>query len=89
MPDTATNAGMLELENALGRIERPGGCYEAYRRIGRDLREFVFHISDRDQFLSELNQQLAGHPQYPIEIKFFEDPLWSDVQELIDDLGLS
>ena len=89
MPDDVTNAQMLKLEGALGQIERPGACREAYRRIGRNLREFAFYVSNRDQFLGELNEHLARHPQYPIEIKFFEDPLWSDFEELVHDLGLA
>jgi hypothetical protein len=89
MPDGAIEAQMQDLEGAITQIERPGVCHEAYRRIGRDLREFVFYISDRDQFLEELNERLARHPRYPIEIKFFEDPLWSDFKQLIDDLSLA
>lgn len=89
MPDDETNAEMLGLEDVLAEIERPGVCHEAYRRIGCGLREFVFYISDRDQFLGELNERLVRHPQYPIEVKFFDDPVWSDFQKLIVDLGLN
>ena|ERR1700761_6977638 len=88
MPDDETNGQMLQLENALGLIERPGFCHEAYRRIGEGLREFVFHVADRDQFLRALNERLETHPRYPIEIKFFSDPAWSDLRQLIEDLGL-
>jgi hypothetical protein len=70
-----------------GRIEHQGFCVEAYRRVGAGLREYVFYIADRDRFLEELNTQVADHPRYPIEIKFYEDETWSDLQGLINDFS--
>jgi hypothetical protein len=85
MPHTEENQLMLMLEAALVKIERPQFCFEAYRRIGAGLREFVYYIADRDKFLEEFNDHVAGNPHYPIEIKFYEDDTWSDLQDLIDD----
>ncbi len=87
MPDSEGNAEMQRLDGVLGQIERPSFCFEAYRRVGSGLREFVFYIADRDQFLVELNAHLASHPRYPLEIKFYEDESWSDFRRLIDDLS--
>lgn len=87
MPDTASNEGMMALEDVLGEIERPGFCFEAYRRIGDGLREFVFYIANQAEFMTELNDRLKKHPKYPIEITFYRDDDWSDFQSLIDDLG--
>jgi len=89
MPDSKDNAGMQRLEVVLGEIARPAFCFEAYRRVGHGLREFVFYVADRDQFLAELNEHLASHPRYPLDIKFYEDESWSDFQRLIDDLSES
>jgi len=80
---------MQRLEVVLGEIARPAFCFEAYRRVGHGLREFVFYVADRDQFLAELNEHLASHPRYPLDIKFYEDESWSDFQRLIDDLSES
>jgi hypothetical protein len=88
MPQTEENQGMLMLEVALGRIERPDFCVEAYRRIGAGIREFVYYIVDSDKFLEEFNVYVAGDPRYPIEIKFYKDETWSDLQDLIDDFKL-
>ena len=88
MPSEEVNQGMLGLADTLGKIERPAFCHEAYRRVGCGLREFVFYVSDRNQFMLELNDLLAEHPRYPIEIKFFEDPEWSELKQLIGDLKL-
>ena len=87
MPETEENQRMLMLEDALGRVERQGFCVEAYRRVGAGLREYVFYIANRDRFLEEFNTQVADHPTYPIEIKFYEDETWSDLQRLINDFS--
>ena len=87
MPRPEENQRMLELEIALDKIERPEFCVEAYRRIGAGLREFVYYIADSDRFLAEFNDYAVGVPRYPIEIKFYEDETWSELQELIDDFS--
>jgi len=87
MPDEDENRGMLAIDDALGTIERPKYCSEAYRRVGNDLREFVLYISDQEQFLTSLNRALADHPHFPIEIKFYEDKDWSALRQLIDDFS--
>lgn len=87
MPNTDDNQLMLMLEAALVKIERPDFCVEAYRRIGAALREFVYYIRCREQFLDEFNAHVADNPRYPIEIKFYKDENWSELQELIADLG--
>lgn len=88
MPQTEENQRMLGLEAALRKIERPDFCVEAYRRIGAGIREFVYYIADRESFLEEFNDCVAGDSRYPIEIKFYKDESWSDLQGLIDDFKL-
>lgn len=87
MPDTATNDQMLALDAVLSAMERPETCAEAYRRIGKNLREFVLYVSAQETFLAELNERLASQPTYPIEITLYPDEEWSDLKILIDDLG--
>jgi hypothetical protein len=89
MPQEDVSSQMLKFEDALTTLERPNFCFEAYRRIGNHLREFVLYIADRDNFMAAFNEQLAEHPRYPIDIKFYEDESWSELRELIDDLGPS
>jgi len=78
---------MLHLEAALGELERQDVCIEAYRRVGCGLREFVFYVADQESFLTAFNGHVSDHPRYPIEIKFYKDETWSELQELINDLG--
>jgi hypothetical protein len=87
MPNEETNREMLKLDLALETLEISKSCSEAYRRIGFDLREFVFYVSNRDDFLASLNRALANHSVYPIGIKFYEDANWSELQTLIDDFS--
>ena len=84
MPSNEENQRMLTLEAALEKVERPNFCYEAYRRIGAGVREFVYYVADRDTFLEEFNKY-ATDPRYPICIKYYKDEAWSDLQDLIDD----
>jgi hypothetical protein len=87
MPDPEVNERMKNLDTALGDMEAPGFCWEAYRRIGNGLREFVLYASSCDAYMSQLNRKLDGHPRYPIEIKFYDDEDWSEFRQLVDDLG--
>ena len=89
MPPVEVNESMLRLEDVLSKIERHDFCVEAYRRVGDGLREFVFYIANREQFLAELNDPIASHERYPIDIKFYMDESWSELQELINDLGVA
>jgi hypothetical protein len=87
MPDVSTNEAMLALDEALGTIEKANFCGEAYRRVGYNLREFVFYVAERESFMGALNEVLADQPRYPLEIKFYEDGDWSDFRKLIEDFS--
>lgn len=84
MPANEENARMLTLEATLEKIEQFGFCYEAYRRIGAGVREYVYYVADRDKFLQALNQGAAQYLRYPITITFYQDEARSDLKDLID-----
>lgn len=85
MPNSDTNQQMLAFEQEIGILERPGFCVEAYRRIGNGLREFVYYVSDFNQYIHEFNQCLRNHPTYPIDIKFYNDSEWLEFRRLLED----
>ena len=87
MPAEAEREGMINLEQAIDGIEADGAARHAYSRTGNDLKELVYYIHDQDQFMASFNQVLANHPRYPIEIEFYEDPDWEDLQELLEDFA--
>ena len=41
------------------------------------------YIGNREQFLASLNLVLRSHPRYPIEISFYEDPQWRELEQFI------
>jgi hypothetical protein len=85
MPTAEENQHMMMLDAALGKVERPEFCVEGYRRIGAGVREFVFYIADRDDFLEEFNECVAQDRRYPITIEFYQDEEWSELRDMIDD----
>lgn len=85
MPGQEAYQHMRMLEATLQKIESPDFCFEAYRRIGDGLREFVFYIADREKFMQEFNRHAADDPRYPISIAFYNDATWSDLHNLIEE----
>ena len=82
MPPESTNKQMIALEDAIDEIEKAELCRHAYSRTGNGLKELVYYIPDRDQFMAAFNHALTEHPRYPLEIKFYEDKDWEDFQNL-------
>lgn len=87
MPENFDNQGMMNLEEAIDDIESNKFCTHAYSRTGNNLKELVYYIHDQEQFMTAFNKALAKHPEYPIEIKFYKDPEWSDFQKLLKDFS--
>lgn len=85
MPAEDLQELMRNLELALYPLEESEFSVSAYRRTGNDLKEFVYYVEDQSHFLAQLNELLAAHPRYPLEIKFYEDPTWSDFEKLTAD----
>jgi hypothetical protein len=44
---------------------------------GNSRKEWIFYTNDISAWLDRLNQLLAGHHAYPIEIQTDTDPAWS------------
>lgn len=82
MPPDVFNKQMIALEDAINSLEKAGSCRHAYSRTGNSLKELVYYISDRDQFIDAFNKALSDHPRYPIEINFYEDQAWQDFQTI-------
>lgn len=86
MPLTEINEKMIVLEEAIEKAMDKSKQYQhAYSRTGNNLKEFVYYSSSKDQFMTLLNETLATHERYPIEINFYEDPEWSEFKKLIED----
>jgi hypothetical protein len=85
MPPEAVNERMMALEEIIStQLERDGMLLQTYSRTGNNLKAFYYYINDRDSFLEAFNAALEGHDRYPIEITFYEDPQWQDLQEVLE-----
>ena len=90
MPPKEVNESMIKLEDGLETIKDRENLYlDVYSATGNNLKEFVFYIADREQFMANFNQALNGHPVYPIEINFYEDKEWSELEKLQSDFGIT
>jgi len=86
MPENSVNEKMMQLEDALEEgIENLGISTHVYSRTGNNLKEFVYHIRNDEEFIEALNSTLSSHKRYPIEITFYEDKEWKDFKELLSD----
>jgi len=88
MPPKEINNSMIKLEDALEKIDGDGQIYEmAYTATGNNLKEFVYYISNQEEFMENFNNALSGHPRYPLAINFYEDSNWSDLSKLLEDFS--
>lgn len=88
-PDETTQAAIYRLDAGLVPLEDAQIGYRAYARTGNGLREWVYYTADHDHFIAALNDALADHEAYPIEIKFYDDPGWSEFRQLLVDFGFA
>lgn len=90
MPPKQVNDSMIKLEDDLETIEgRESLYYDVYSATGNNLKEFVFYIADREEFMGNFNKALSGHPVYSIDINFYEDKEWSDLVKLQTDFRVT
>jgi hypothetical protein len=84
-PTEEVKAQIYKLEEELNKLADQEVSFRAYARTGNGLREFVYYTVDQPMFLHFLNQALAEHPKYPLDIVFYQDPEWSDYKNLMAD----
>src|SRR5262245_9411182 len=84
-PDSEVNQQQLAFEAALDDLSGMNGFSELVQvSTGMGKKEWLYYTSDRERFMHELNELLAGHEPYPIRINFYDDAqwrLWSEVVE--------
>ena len=87
-PVEADLGRMMRLEKAIeDSVEAKGVLRHAYSRTGNNLKELVYYIRDRNDFLGRLNAALRGHERYPIEINFYDDAQWKDFRMILDGIA--
>lgn len=83
MPEQGESVAMQSLEQALRPLEVSPRSVLAYSRCGNGLKEFVFYTTDRKQFAEDVNSLLAEQPEYPLQVRFYHDDQWSDLEQLL------
>jgi hypothetical protein len=85
MPAMSVNEEMVRLERAIeNSLLRESLARHAYSRTGNGLKELVYYVSGRDEFMAAFNDALNAHPPYPIEITFYNDAEWKDLRDLLE-----
>lgn len=77
MPDAATNAGQIALEDALITLDFAGHSHLMLVITGNGNKEWIWYARDFDGWIGRLNDVLREHPVYPINIEYQPDPEWS------------
>ena len=82
LPDTDTHRLIVEFEDALDAgTERKGVAFQVLSLTGASQREWRYYATSADEFIESLNNDLRGHPAYPLEIESFLDPDWTGLRE--------
>ena len=83
MPERNINELMIELENQIKPLNHEV-CTQVYSRKGNNLKELVYYINDRNEFIKNVKEVLKDKPKYPIEINFYDDPKWEDYIKILE-----
>jgi Family of unknown function (DUF695) len=77
MPDEETNNAQIELEDALVSLDLPGVSFLMLVVTGNGRKEWHWYVSDIGKWMARLNELLAGHAAFPIEIENSPEPDWA------------
>lgn len=76
-PYAEEHAAMNLLEDTLEPVLQNDFSTLALVSTGENLREWTYYVASEDEFMTRLNDALAGLPKFPIEIHITEDPAWT------------
>ena len=86
MPPAEVNAAQQAFEAALDPLASSSHSELVHVSTGMGLKEWIYYARTREEFMDELNKLLSGHPRYPLDIEFFEDPGWKGWEDLMKEL---
>jgi hypothetical protein len=56
-----------------------------------NLKEWIYYTRSSGAFMARLNDLLLGHPRFPIQIEFYDDPqweVWGDTVDILKERGV-
>jgi hypothetical protein len=86
MPPAEVNAAQQSFEQAVDPLASSTHSELVHVSTGMGMKEWIFYARTREQFMDELNQLLSGHPRYPLDVEFLEDPNWEVWEDMVKDL---
>lgn len=86
IPSVDVNQHQLEFEEALDPLSGDGEAELVQVSTGMNLKEWIYYTPSAELFMARLNDLLSGHPPFPIQIEFYDDPTWKVWSDTVDSL---
>lgn len=83
MPDRNTNEKQIIFEDAIATLDVNGTSHLMLVVTGNGRKEWIWYVKDSNEWVGRLNELLAGHEVYPIEIEIEKDPEWSTYHNFV------
>ena len=83
MPDPTTNDNQITFEDAIESLDQNGISHLMLVVTGNGRKEWIWYVKDVESWMNQLNEKLAGHDVYPIEIEIDQDPEWSTYHNFV------
>lgn len=87
MPDEETSEVHFEFEQAVHPLDAPEYSYLMLVITGGGRKEWHFYARDEAEWIDQLNELLADHPEYPLQIEVSADPEWSLYSNVMDGIA--
>lgn len=86
LPVQAVLGRMNELEDQLDPLEGTENGFMVFSVTGDQRKEWIWYVRNKAAFIQKLNEALAGHERFPIEIFLADDPTWSAYFDLLQEI---
>lgn len=77
IPSSELNEQQIAFDDALDGMDNTGLGIMMLVITGNGRREWVWYVTDPQQWLASLHECLTGHPVYPLDIQQSEDSEWA------------
>lgn len=83
MPDRSTNEKQIAFEDAIASLDVNGMSHLMLVVTGNGRKEWIWYVKNSNEWVGKLNELLAGHEVYPIQIEIEKDPEWSTYHNFV------
>jgi hypothetical protein len=75
-PPNEVNEEHVKFEDAIEELAEGPFGYLMIARTGEGKKTWLFYVRSPEEWIAQLNELLAGHPVYPLEIPHWLEPQW-------------